>query len=262
MTSDDHPSHARATVIAGEAAPAAHPDATLATTLSGAPLDLVKLVAAVVMVLDHVDTILLDYAQMPLWYVGRVAYPLFCIAIVANLQRGTRLAGYTSTLLLFALVTQPIYGAAFHSADASPLATLGLAVVAVGALRARSAAVQHGALALGVAAILVPWLNARSGVDFGLAGVLFPVALLLVLDGRHSHGVWLAALLLLLNWHRPESVISRQTVLAAACAAAGTLAVVALAATLKGRPRFLPRYALHVFYPGHLAILIAIRALL
>ena len=47
-----------------------------------------------------------------------------------------------------------------------------------------------------------------------------------------------------------------------AVALPGTVLVVALAWRLRGRPRFLARYALHAFYPGHLLVLAALRALM
>ena len=242
------------------AGPAAAPRA--GTGLDGAPLDLVKLIAAIVMVVDHVNTILLGHEANALWYLGRVAYPWFGLALACHLQRGTPPARYAPALLLLAIASQPIYGAAFGGGEASPIATLALAAITIVALRPCDLWLQHLVFAAGSAALLAPWLQARSGVDFGLAGILFPAALFLVMAGRRSHTVWLAVMLLMLNWHRPEAIVSHQTVLAALSAALGSAVVVALAGVVKGRPRFLPRYALHVFYPGHLAILIAIRAAL
>jgi hypothetical protein len=229
--------------------------------LDGAPLDLLKLAGAIAMVVDHVNTVLLKYAVFNLWYVGRLAFPLFCFGLVCNLHRGTDAVVYVRTLLLFGIAAQPIYGATLGD-DGNILFTLALGVALAAALRGRSALLQHAVFAAGIAAILTPWLKARSGVDFGIAGVLFPAALLLLLEGGRLHAVWVLALLLTLNAHPPAGLFGTQTLVALLCAGPGSLAVLALAFALEGRARFLPRYALHVFYPGHLLILIALRAVL
>jgi hypothetical protein len=227
----------------------------------GAPLDLLKLAGAIAMVVDHVNTVLLKYAVFDLWYVGRLAFPLFCFGLVCNLRRGSDAVVYVRTLLLFGVAAQPIYGATLGD-DGNILFTLALGVVLAAALRGRAALLQHAVFAAGIAAILTPWLKARSGVDFGIAGVLFPAALLLLLEGGRLHAVWVLALLLTLNAHPPAGLFGTQTLVALLCAGPGSLAVLALAFALEGRARFLPRYALHVFYPGHLLILIALRAVL
>ncbi|MGE5203276.1 MAG: TraX family protein, partial [Acidobacteriota bacterium] len=229
--------------------------------LDGAPLDFLKLVGAAAMVVDHVNTVLLKYAVFDLWYVGRLAFPLFCFGLVCNLHRGTDAVVYVRTLLLFGIAAQPIYGATLGD-DGNILFTLAIGAALAAALRGRPALLQHAVFAMGIAAILTPWLKARSGVDFGIAGVLFPAALLLLLEGGRLHAIWVSCLLLTLNAHPPAGLFGTQTLVALLCAGPGSLAVLTLALALEGRARFLPRYALHVFYPGHLLILIALRAVL
>jgi len=226
--------------------------------LDGAPLDFVKLVAAILMAADHVNSILLDHAALGLWFLGRPVFPLFCFVLACNLRRGSKISAYAQTLLLFAVGTQPIYGAAFGSDEGNVLMTLALGAITAAALRSRGVVVQHAVFAAGGAAILTPWLRARSGVDFGIAGILFPAALLLCMDGRRSHLIWLVVSLVALNWFPVP--YPRETWIAAVCAGFGSVAIVTLARTLKRRPRFLPRYALHLFYPGHLLVLMALRA--
>ena len=127
-------------------------------------------------------------------------------------------------------------------------------------MRTRGLWLQHAVLGVGVVAVFSPWIRARSGLDFGLAGMLFPAALFLVMDGRWSHVVWLALLLVGLNWHQPNPM-QFAPLSAVLFAGVGSVAVVLLALAFRHRPRFLPRYALHVFYPAHLLVLMAIREL-
>jgi TraX protein len=232
----------------------------VADIFSGAPLDMVKLVAAILMVVDHVNVIFLEHEANIWWKLGRIAFPLFCFAVACNLQRGTRVPEYVGMLLLLGAVSQPIYATALGGDDGNILFTLAVGATILAALRTRSLLLQHAVLAIGVAAIFSPWIRARSGLDFGLAGMLFPAAVFMVIEGRRSHVVWLALLLVALNWHHPGP-LQFHPWSAALYAGFGSIVVILLAIAFRHRPRFLPRYALHVFYPGHLLVLMAIRAL-
>jgi hypothetical protein len=230
-----------------------------ADMFTGAPLDVVKLVAAILMVADHVNVIFLAHEANIWWKLGRIVFPLFCFASVCNLWRGTRVPDYVGMLLLLGVVSQPIYAKALSADDGNILFTLAVGATILTALRTRSLWAQHTVLGVGVAAIFSPWIRARSGLDFGLAGMLFPAAIYLVMDRRWSHVVWLALLLVGLNWHQPNPM-QFAPLSAALFAGIGSIAVALFALAFRDRPRFLPRYALHVFYPCHLLVLIAIRA--
>jgi hypothetical protein len=228
--------------------------------LDGAPLDAVKLVAAAAMVSDHVNDVLLDHHHLALWYVGRVAFPLFCLVFALNLSRGASLAGYVARLTPFAIVSQPVYRAAFHDGLDNILITLLLAGILSILLGERSRRVQHALFAIGAAAsFAAPWTTASTGICFGMAGLLLPAALKLTLEGRRDVAPWAALLYLGLNWFpRDELFDSLAAPLFVLAVVATTLA---LARSLAGRPRFLPRYALYAFYPLHLLALIGWRAL-
>jgi TraX protein len=234
----------------------------LANIFTGAPLDAVKLVAASLMVVDHVNAMFLQGPEVNIWWkLGRIVFPLFCFAVACNLRRGTRVPEYVAMLLLLGVVSQPIYAKALTADDGNILFTLAVGATILTALRTRSVWLQHAVLGLGVAAIFTPWIRARSGLDFGLAGMLFPAAIYLVMDGRWSHLPWLVLLLVGLNWHQPHPM-QFAPLSAALFAGVGSLAVVLLALAFRHRPRFLPRYALHVFYPGHLLVLLVISELI
>jgi hypothetical protein len=229
-------------------------------SLDGAPLDAVKLVAAAAMVSDHVNDILLRHGQLELWYVGRVAFPLFCLAFALNLRRGASLAAYVARLTPFAILSQPIYRAAFHDGLDNILVTLLLAGVVAILLDERSKRVQHAIFAIGAAtAFAAPWSSISTGLCFGMAGLLLPAALKLTLEGRRDVAPWAALLYVGLNWFpRDELLDSLAAPVFALAVAAATLA---LARRLAGRQRFLPRYALYAFYPLHLLALTGWRAL-
>lgn len=229
----------------------------------GAPLDAIKLAAAGLMVADHVNTILLDGAAPWLWRLGRAAYPLFALALTLHLARGADARAYAAGLLVWAVPTQPVYALAFPygTAEASILVTLAAGAVLAERLE-RAGPWRHAVLGAGLALCFFAPGIARTGVDFGLAGVLLPAALLGALRRPRTDAVWLALGLLALNasgWHPPGESRLASTLTAAAAGAAAIGLALAAAPRLTGR-RFLPPRSLQLFYPAHLAALSALRA--
>ena len=239
-------------------------------TLAGAPLDAVKLAAAALMLLDHVNTVLLDVRATWMWRLGRAAFPLFCLVLACHLARGADPRRMVATLLLFAIPTQLAFAAAFPygGREANILFTLAAGAALAGALAGGPGPTRPwvpAILAAGLgAAFLLPTL-AGTGVDFGLAGMLMPAAILLALRGPPVIGSACALVALAaLNahtWVPPGEGWSAKLLADALVAGLIGAAAVTFAATLRDRPRFLPRHALHLFYPGHLALLALLRAL-
>ncbi len=228
---------------------------------TGAPLDIVKLFAAAFMVVDHVNFIFLGHHANILWKLGRLSFPLFAFALACNLQRGTKVPDYVARLLALGVVSQPIYSTVLGYDDGDILFTLAVGAVIVTLLRKLDPLAQHAVFFVGAAAIFCPYVQARSGVDFGLAGMLFPAALFMTLAVQRTHALWLALILVGLNWYFPHPW-EFAPILVASVAGIGSIAIAGLALLFRNRPRFLPRYALYVFYPGHLVILAALHRLL
>lgn len=232
---------------------------------AGAPLDALKGLAAVLMIGDHVDTILLDGHAVALWRLGRVSFPLFCLVTALHLARGADPGRYALALLVLAVPTQAVYAAAFPygTTEGSILFTLAAGTAAAAWLVRASEIAVHAAFAAGLALVFLAPGLAKTGVDFGLAGVLMVPALRLALARPARFAPWLLLTVYGLNrhgWH-PRG---EEPVLAAGLDAATICAGLALAAwaalRLEGRPRFLPPYALQAFYPAHLLVLTALRA--
>jgi TraX protein len=232
---------------------------------AGASLDLIKTVAAVLMLGDHINSALVEPPALLVWRFGRIAFPLFCFVLASHMARGMDTRTHVARLLVFGALTQPIFTAAFpwSPREANILFTLAGGAALAQSLAGRPSWLQHGTFVLG--ALVIWWWPtlARTGVDFGLAGILFPAALTLLLKGEWLHGPWVVVLLLALNYgaKRPggEALVFGVGV-DGVYAGLGSLCVVACAAAVSGRPRFLPRYALYAFYPGHLLALALWRA--
>jgi len=230
----------------------------VAHIISGAPLDFVKVVAAILMVIDHVNYVFIARDPNAIWYLGRPVYPLFAFALACNLLRGAAPWPYVQRLALVGLISQPIFSSLMPVNYANILFTLAVGVCVIVALRPQSLLVQHLVFLVATLLMFSASLRVRGGLDYGLAGVLFPAALYLMLEGRTSHGIWFAFMLFGLNWAEIDDPWSLRPLLVAFIAGAGGILIVLAAMTLKNRRRFLPRYALHVFYPGHLLVLLAI----
>ena len=170
--------------------------------LAGAPLDVIKTIAAVLMLGDHINSALVDPPSLLVWRFGRIAFPLFCFVLASHLAGGMDTRTHVVRLLVFGALTQPIFTAAFpwSPREANVLFTLAAGAALARALAGRPCWLQHSAFALGAAVILAGPTLARTGVDFGLSGILFPAALMLLLQGRWMHGLWVVVLLFGLNY--------------------------------------------------------------
>ena len=78
--------------------------------ISGTGLDFVKIMAAILMVIDHIDLLWFDRQQILFFLLGRGAYPLFAYACAcAFLRAGTDKAHlYAKRLIIWGLITIPI----------------------------------------------------------------------------------------------------------------------------------------------------------
>lgn len=230
----------------------------LVAVFTGASLDLVKIVAAIAMVAAHVNELLLHNAWRPLWDFGRLAFPLFSFAVASNLLRGAKAPAYVQMFLLLGALTQPFYAVAFVTDQADTLFTLAVGATIGVFLRPLKPAVQHAIFAGGIAAVFTTWVPAQAGVDGDIAGMLFPAAVLLVLDCGRTHIIWLLLLLVGLNFFHdmtPSDIILTSLRTGVLC-----LLVLWAAAAFRNRSRILPRYSLQAFYPVHLLVLTLARA--
>ena len=94
--------------------------------------------------------------------------------------------------------------------------------------------------------------------------MLLPAALILTMASSRWHALWLVGVLLGLNAAAARG--AGETWLSGMItdglfAGLGALLIIACAAGWRDSPRFLPRFALQAFYPGHLLALIGMRSL-
>jgi hypothetical protein len=225
----------------------------------GAALDFIKIAAALFMIIDHMNTIWFGHEYFLMILIGRGTFPLFCYAVAVAVMRakGPPLR-YAARLAALAVLSQPFYYFAMGDKAVNVVFTLAAGSL-VAALSSRLK-LQHMYLLYAAAIVSMLWVLP---LEFGLAGVMLPSAILLALRGHKGVYPFLVLLLLFINAAGMlEPVPESNLVMAVfACGLLGLASifvpymVLDAARNLKQTGRLLPKYALHVFYPAHLALL-------
>jgi hypothetical protein len=115
--------------------PAQHFDtaAGFVPRLSNAQQEALKWLAIITMTLDHVNKLLFQYDYPALLWIGRLAFPLFAFLMAYNLVvREVKPTRYLWPLLLFAVVSQPIWMWVTKESEGNIFFTLYLGVLYLG----------------------------------------------------------------------------------------------------------------------------------
>lgn len=231
---------------------------------------ILKIVAAVTMLIDHIGSFVpfagWEYMRM----IGRISFPLYAFMLVQGFLHTRSKWKYLLRMIVLAIVTQPIYTYCFY-ADAwkwdslnilftlsAGLCCMWLLEVGRQVAQKRKKAWWLCGLALCAAVCGIIWIADSAGVDYGWLGML--LILLLYLTAEHKWA-WCPIMLLfafrrqLLTGAWDEPVYQR-----------GIFAAVALIPMLlyNGKPGPKPKskwgaallkYGFYLFYPLHLAVL-------
>jgi|AntRauTorcE11897_2_1112592.scaffolds.fasta_scaffold00112_36 hypothetical protein len=235
--------------------------ANLPTT--GAALDFIKIMAAVLMVVDHWDDIVLDRAANHLMLIGRAVFPLFCYATATAILRAgeEKAVSYAAKILVLAIFVEPVSQLARGYDMANVLFTLGLGAAFIPFLIQRSHRMRMLIFVIGLATVFLP-----SQWEFGILGVLLPGAMYLVLKGDLRYIPWLILVLAFVNFNDIEMFLNvmSPTVLAMMVMIASSTIflpwfIILFAKSLTSTKRLTPKYFLHIFYPLHMILLALIK---
>ncbi len=211
---------------------------------------MLKIVAIIMMTVDHADRILFLQEYDVLTIMGRFAFPLFAFLVARNGLYTRHPARYISLLFLFGVLSQPIYAWALDHSWLQPLnvlVTLGLGLLAV-----RIWALGYWwALPL---IILSGWF-----VDYGMEGVAVMPIIAFTIDSINRRGaghtftlIGFAAILALSFFINSETY-------APYIVAAFTLAFLTLLPQLEQIEKKMRwqsfRLFFYCYYPAHLALL-------
>lgn len=242
------------------------PVLSLAATLSPRELDVVKLVALLAMLVDHINTLFLSPSRPELYALGRMAFPLFTLMWAVNLNRpGRSLQARANRCWLWAVVTQPCFTLAFYGLV--PWYALNILFVFAGVtqlLALTDRAGRRGTLA-GLA-ILVLLLWPLTPASYGLQGLALALcAALYFHPGLVRYRQWLTGglcvslltlngLSLLPQWPLATLVMAvLPTVMLPSCV------LTAVTGQSPDGRRFMPRTFFWWAYAGHLLLLGLVR---
>ena len=230
-------------------------------------LDLIKWLAIVTMLIDHLRLVWPQLAN--LFVIGRWAFPLFCLAIAANVFRASHRplwqlgnARYLGYLLLFTLISEyPYHLLSTESNTFNVLPTL-----AVGLLLCWC--IQYPSVSRVILLILITslaYLNSDQ-LMYGWLGTLLPVACLLAL--RYGYRLWWLPALIAAWVNLPYELSNGAAVQATDLLILGSAAFAVLFGLWLLQREFIPFEVVPVgrwgywFYPVHLAMLAMLRDLI
>ena len=203
-------------------------------------------VALLTMAVDHVGYAL--FPEVPaLRAVGRLSFPVFAFLLAQGFAHTSNLKKYTLRILAFAVAAEVpyqlfLYGGLVVFPASNILFALALALGALWCVQ------QGGAGWLGAAGFMV--MAQLGGFSYGAYGVALAVLFYLTRKKRALIPVVLTACTLLYCAYR-HSLFQIWAIGAA----------VPLFLYNGERGHRLPRYFLYIFYPAHLCVLVAVRAL-
>lgn len=245
---------------------------TLLPQTDGRALDFIKIAAAVFMVIDHINLIWFNGDVPGMFLVGRATFPLFCYALaVAFLKAGPEkspgyaLRKYMPRLLVLAVVSEAV---SLLTRDTGLLNVIFTLAFAAGIAGYSYRLKDWHLILLCILALFIDdqcslWLGERHVLpEFGVAGIMLPAAIMMYMQGRKGGLVSMLALIAVINLGQFSDIVSNLN-----AAVISYVALVWFSSTvlpwwviqwsqrLPNEGRLLHKYALHIFYPGHLLVI-------
>ena len=225
----------------------------------GTALDFVKIAAAILMLIDHIDYMVLERSSGFLYLLGRGAFPLFAYAAAASVVRARveNAPKYAWRLLLIAVLIVPIIQWSRDLNAANVIFTLAVGLGMTPFVMRQSKIGQHIIYVCGVASMFLPNL-----FEFGFIGALLvPLFYNYIKEGRAQ--IWLWMMLGLANFGGIMPLIENfepfQIPIILVIALTTIFLPVAILALVVRLPndkkRLMPKYFLHIFYPAHILAL-------
>lgn len=224
------------------------------------PGSVIKIIAALTMLIDHAGLILFP-GQYWMRIVGRIAFPLFAYCIAEGYRYTRHRLRYFLQIFLLGVGCQIVYYIPERDWYLGILLTFSLSIVLMELARRCKAAFQSedkkAAWLWGVAffaAVLAVWgFTTVVTVDYGFVGVLLPVLAYLPEEVGLRKGLFIVGILALaVDQYLPAGYVGQFF---------GLLAVPFLCA-YNGKPgKHRMKWFFYIFYPAHLALLYGIAAL-
>lgn len=234
---------------------------------SGLGLDCVKLLAALLMVVDHlthIGVVAVDWKV----FVGRGVYPLFAYAVACHLIAGRiNLSRNTLRLMAFGVLSQPLTMLLFYNPE-NPQVQLNILFTIMLSLFVFHVLKIIGGIRAHILVVLMIFLAPLEiMIEYGTAGIVLPSVFALAMQGKKMGYVYSLAALLLLNSTVSEGLYTQmQWWLPNVLLGFFALLILVICVFLSwqwahrasSQQRIMPRFFLYWFYPLHLLGLIVL----
>lgn len=138
-----------------------------------------KILACLFMLIDHIGALFFpDFIWLRI--IGRLSFPLFAYLLAIGFTHTSNVYKYLGRLLVFALITQPIFYLAFPNNSLNIFVTLFLGLVAI-FLYEKSRYKYFSWLLV----LFIAGLGELIKVDYGWYGVLFPFSFYLYIKNKN-----------------------------------------------------------------------------
>ncbi|WP_446029144.1 TraX family protein [Lelliottia amnigena] len=237
-----------------------------AESLSPAALDMIKVLALIAMLIDHINTLLLTPSEPLMYALGRMAFPLFTLIWAMNVQRTPeRLQVRANRLWMWAAVTQPVFSLAFVGHQ--PWWALNILFVFAGVTQLLALRYRFGAKGMAAGVLLLAILTwPLSPASYGLAGLTLACGMVMVTGRqppvvrRAGTALCILSLVCLNGISHLLSLPEDTLLLATLPTLIFPLAAISMSNWLfpAGHRRFMPRHFFYMAYTGHLFIIAVI----
>ena len=224
------------------------------------PGSILKMIAAITMLIDHAGLILFPSASW-MRIIGRIAFPLYAYCIAEGYRFTRRRLRYFLQIFLLGVGCQIFYYIAERDWYLGILLTFSFSIALIELFRRFSLAFHASdrraswlwGVSLLAAFVAVRCFTAFIEVDYGFFGILLPLFAYMPGETKLRKGLFFAGILILaLDQYIPSGYTGQFF---------GLLAVPFLCA-YNGKPgRHRMKWFFYIFYPAHLALLYGIAAL-
>lgn len=222
-------------------------------------IDFLKITAIITMVIDHFNFIIFDRRYEFLTCVGRLAFPLFAFILVYNFYYHTHnQVNYLKRLLIFALISQPVFAFAISPYRFNIFFTLFLGATALLVFNKERLRL-YPYLILPVLWGLFSFYLPGFDVDYGLAGVLFVYTLGIFVE--YFNIVWGIGALLFMAFINFKGVDLNSWL--KVISGLSSVVIIYFSQFFHSKKSIFIKYKywFYIFYPAHLLVLFIIRLL-
>lgn len=197
--------------------------------------DFIKIVALVAMVIDHIGAVIYPNFII-LRIIGRIAFPIFAYHTALGFLKTRNVYKYMLRLLLFGIITQPIYGALFMG-NWNIMFTLLCAVAVMYLWNLNNLKYKFISISILMISVFLPKL------DYGFFGILMSFSFMLYMDNKVKSFIIQAMLIVIYSVSIGVKV---------QCYAFFALPLIFTDWKINIK---LPKYTFYIFYPLHLFII-------